>query len=101
MKIVKTFKLKQFQVFPGLFLPKLSNSRLFQVSRFFGHPVSNTPISVPSTWVHRMVVVVKADGRCRRVVDRSPLNTFCIRETHHVKSLSFKYVKFQQTLGRA
>ena len=28
-----------------------------------------TPIGVPSAWVHHMVVVVIADGSCRRVVD--------------------------------
>ena len=44
-----------------------------------------TPIGVPSAWVHRMVVVSKADGSCRRVVDVSLLNKFFVRKTHHVK----------------
>ena len=44
-----------------------------------------TPVGVPSTWVHHMVVVAKADGTCRRVVNLSPLNKYCVRETHHVK----------------
>ena len=47
--------------------------------------LGKTPVGVPSTWVHRMVVVAKADGSCRRVVDLSPLNKYCVRETHHVK----------------
>ena len=32
-----------------------------------------------------MVVVVKADGSCRRVVDLSHLNKYGVRETHHVQ----------------
>lgn len=47
--------------------------------------LGKTPIGVPSTWVHRMIVVAKADGSSRRAVDLSPLNKFCVRETHHVK----------------
>ena len=40
---------------------------------------------VPSTWVHRMIVVARADSSCRRVVDLSPLSKFCVREPQHVK----------------
>ena len=48
--------------------------------------LGKTPIGAPSTWVHRIVnVVAKADGICRKVVDHSPLNKHCVRETHHVK----------------
>jgi len=32
-----------------------------------------------------MVVVAKADGSCRRIVDLSLLIKYCVRETHHVK----------------
>ena len=32
-----------------------------------------------------MVVVAKADGSWRRVVDLSPLNKYCVYGTHHVK----------------
>ena len=39
--------------------------------------LGKTQIGVPSTWVNRVVVVAKADGSCRRVVDLSPL-----KETH-------------------
>ena len=34
--------------------------------------LGKTPVGIPSTWVHCIVVVAKADGSCRRVV-------------HHVK----------------
>ena len=37
---------------------------------------------VPTTWLHRMVVVPKPSGEPRRTVDLSPLNKFCKRETH-------------------
>ena len=33
--------------------------------------LGKTPVDVPSSWVHRMVVVAKADGSCRRVDDPS------------------------------
>ena len=59
--------------------------------------LGKTPIGVASTKVHRMVVVNKDDGNCRRVVDLSPLNKFCVQEIQHVKH-SFKYVRFPQTL---
>lgn len=42
-------------------------------------------IEVPSQWCHRMVITSKADGSPRRTVDLSPLNAFCLRETHHVQ----------------
>ena len=35
--------------------------------------LGKTPVGVPSTWVHRMVVVAKADGSYRRVVVLSHL----------------------------
>ena len=37
-------------------------------------------------WVHRLVVVRKKDGGPRRTADMSPLNKFCVRETHPTKS---------------
>ena len=39
-----------------------------------------------------MVITSKADGSPRRTVDLSPLNTFCLRETHHVQP-PFKQAK--------
>ena len=42
-------------------------------------------MGVQSILVYRMVVVVKAVGSCRRVVDLSPLKKFCVRETSDVK----------------
>ena len=39
-----------------------------------------------------MVITPKADGSPRRTVDLFPLNTFCLRETHHVQP-PFKQAK--------
>ena len=47
--------------------------------------LGQTPIGVPTKWCFRMIIVPKADGTCRRAADYSPLNKYCIRETHHVK----------------
>ena len=43
------------------------------------------PIGEPTTWLHRMVLVMKTNGQIRRAVDLSPLNKWCRRETHHVR----------------
>ena len=47
--------------------------------------LGKTTVGVLSTWVHRMVMVAKAGGSCRRVVDLSLLHKYCIRETHHIR----------------
>ena len=44
--------------------------------------IEKVPDGVPTTWLHRMVVVAKPNGEPRRTVDLSPLNKFCKRETH-------------------
>ncbi len=44
--------------------------------------LEKVPDGVPTTWLHRMVVVPKPSGEPRRTVDLSPLNKFCKRETH-------------------
>ena len=38
------------------------------------------PVTQPSQWCHRMVVVRKHDGTPRRCVDLQPLNKHCQRE---------------------
>jgi len=45
------------------------------------------PIGEPSSWCHRMVITLKADSSPRRTVDLSPLNSYCLRETHYVQPL--------------
>lgn len=47
--------------------------------------LEKVPIGEPSQWCHRMVITPKTDGSPRRTVDLSPLNAFCLRETHHVQ----------------
>jgi len=47
--------------------------------------LEKVPIGEPSRWCHRVVITAKADGTPRRTVDLSPLNAFCLRETHHVQ----------------
>ena len=44
--------------------------------------IEKVPDGVPTTWLHRMVVVAKPSGEPRRTVDLSPLNKYCQRETH-------------------
>ena len=44
--------------------------------------IEKVPDGVPTTWLHRMVVVSKPNGEPRRTVDLSPLNSHCKRETH-------------------
>jgi hypothetical protein len=46
--------------------------------------LGKVPFGVPTPWCQRMVLSEKADGGLRRTVDYSPLNKFCMRETHHV-----------------
>ena len=48
--------------------------------------LERVPYGEVPEWVSRMVIARKADGRARRVVDMSPLNRFCSRETHPMKS---------------
>ena len=47
--------------------------------------LQQVPHGVPTPWTHRMVIARKANGKPRRVVDMSPINKVCLRETHHVK----------------
>ena len=47
--------------------------------------LERVPMGECPTWIHRMVVRAKEDGSCRRTIDLSPLNKFCMRETHHVR----------------
>ena len=54
--------------------------------------LEKVPIEEPSLWYHRMVITPKSDGSPRRTVDLSPLNAFCVRETHHVEP-QFKQAK--------
>ena len=54
--------------------------------------LEKVPIGEPSKWCHRMVITPKSDGSPRRTVDLSPLNCFCLRETHHVQP-PFKQAK--------
>ena len=54
--------------------------------------LEKVPIGEPSLWCHRMVITPKSDGSPRRTVDLSPLNAFCLRETHHIQS-PFKQAK--------
>ena len=44
--------------------------------------VEKVPNGVPTTWLHRMVVVPKPNGEPHRMVNLSPLNKFCKREMH-------------------
>ena len=46
--------------------------------------IEPVPPGTPTTWQARMHVVGKSDGTSRRVVDFSPMNTYCKRETQHV-----------------
>ena len=48
--------------------------------------LEKVPIGTPDTWCHHMVIVGKANGEPRRVVDFQPLNAHATRETHHTKS---------------
>ena len=48
--------------------------------------LEKAPVGTPDTWCHRMVIVGKANGEPRRVVDFQPLNRHATRETHHTKS---------------
>ena len=48
--------------------------------------LEKVPVGTPDTWCHRMVIVGKANGEPRRVVDFQPLNQHATRETHHTKS---------------
>lgn len=48
--------------------------------------LEKVPVGTPDTWCHRMVIVGKANGEPRRVVDFQPLNLHATRETHHTKS---------------
>ena len=47
--------------------------------------LEKVPIGEPSLWRHRMVLQRKSNGKPRRTIDLSPLNQYCLRETHHVK----------------
>ena len=55
--------------------------------------LGKTPVGVPSTWVHHMVVVAKADGGWRRVVDLSSLSIVYEKNIMWIL-YPFKYVKF-------
>ena len=44
--------------------------------------IEKVPIGVPTRWQSRMIVVAKKSGKPRRTVDLSPLNRYCLRETH-------------------
>ncbi|XP_065641175.1 uncharacterized protein LOC136073504 [Hydra vulgaris] len=48
--------------------------------------IEKVPLGEPTTWCHRMVITRKHDGGPRRTVDLSPLNKYCYRETHAMKS---------------
>jgi ribosomal protein L44E len=48
--------------------------------------LERVPYGETPDWVHRLVVVRKKDGGPRRTADMSPLNKFCVRETHPTKS---------------
>ena len=43
--------------------------------------IEQVPYGIPVSWCHRMVVTRKHDGTPRRIVDLSPLNKLCKRET--------------------
>ena len=47
--------------------------------------IAPVPIGTPVTWCAPMVVTPKKDGSPRRTVDLQRLNSFSIRETHHVQ----------------
>jgi len=57
--------------------------------------LEKVPIGEPSLWCHRMFITPKSDGSPRRTVDLSPLNAFCLRETHHVQP-PFKHAEDRQ-----
>ena len=48
--------------------------------------IERVPYGEPVEWCHRMVITRKHDGSPRRVVDLSPLNKYCKRETHNSES---------------
>ena len=48
--------------------------------------LERVPYGETPEWVHRLVVVRKKDGGPRRTADMSPINKFCVRETHPTKS---------------
>ena len=43
--------------------------------------IEPVPHGKPSTWCHR-----KQNGQPRRMVDLSPLNKYCVREVHAMRS---------------
>ena len=49
--------------------------------------LEKVPVGTPDTWCHRMVIVGKANGEPRRVVDFQPLNRHATRETSHEVSI--------------
>ena len=48
---------------------------------------TNTPVD---SFLHRMVIVTKKNGRARRTVDLKPLNRACPRQTHAVEPPSWQ-----------
>ena len=44
--------------------------------------IEEVPVGVPTKWQSRMFVVAKKSGKPRRMVDLSPLNKHCLRDTH-------------------
>ena len=48
--------------------------------------IERVPYGEPVEWCHRMLVTRKHDGSPRRVVDLSPLNRYCKRESHNCES---------------
>ena len=64
--------------------------------------VEKVPHGEPTQWCHRMVIARKHDGTPRQIVNLSPLNKFCRRETFALKT-SFKLarrVAYQEILGK-
>ena len=47
--------------------------------------LEKVPAGEPSVWCAQMVVVPKANGQPRRVVDLQELSKWCQRETHHTR----------------
>ena len=47
--------------------------------------LEKVPAGEPSVWCAQMVVVPKANGQPRRVVDLQELSKWCKRETHHTR----------------
>ena len=45
--------------------------------------IRKVPAGEATTWCSRMVVTAKKNGQPRRTVDFQPLNSACLRETHH------------------